>query len=77
MNNETQQTAVDWLKFRDRMTPGFLTDEDYKQAKEVEVARLKHAYSAGHDDGRDATNGEGAYYKNFEDYYNENYGGNK
>jgi hypothetical protein len=40
MTNNKQQTAVEWLKFRDRMTPGFLTDDDYKEAKEMEKEQI-------------------------------------
>jgi hypothetical protein len=37
----------------------------------------KHAYDWGETNGADECNGDGATHENFEQYYQENYGGNK
>lgn len=72
----SKQTLVEWLKFRDRMTPGFLTDDDYKEAQEMEKKRLMGAFNEGQEY-------EYQYHVNStpkfdaENWYNETYGGNK
>jgi hypothetical protein len=48
-----------------------------KKAKEMEKEQNKHAYDWGETNGADECNGDGATHENFEQYYQENYGGNK
>jgi hypothetical protein len=73
MSNEQKQTAVEWLKFRDRMTPGFLTDDDYKEAKEMEKERMIEFAFNALKIADDTMNG----YVDVDKLYNETYGGNK
>ena len=79
MSNETQQTAVDWLKkqLEDYGSTSHLIldwgtfDELCEQAKEMEKEQMTKAWKAGdgqHDKVAD---------KLAEEWYNETYGGNK
>ncbi len=63
------QTAVEWLE--DRCRPkGYITAEEFNQAKEMEKEQITDSYIMGSYDMAD---------KEFrpEQYYNETYGGNK
>ena len=84
-----QQTAVDWLieqlqKTRDYQRvineanqSGSSVRDVIKEAKEMEKEQKKHAYDWGETNGADECNGDGATHENFEQYYQETYGGNK
>ena len=80
-----QQTAVDILCGKLAMKLGipqaitFYIDhqEEIREAKEMEKEQKKHAYDWGETNGADECNGDGATHENFEQYYNETYGGNK
>jgi hypothetical protein len=82
MNNK--QTAVD-LMYQRAITvlPMGAIDarqklkETYEQAKEMETKKLKDAYEWGQTNGSCQCNGFEPRHENFEQYYNETYGGNK
>jgi hypothetical protein len=79
MSNK-QQTAVEWLI--EQLTPVITLQQKHIDviksiAKEMEKEQKKHAYDWGETNGADECNGDGATYENFEQYYNETYGGNK
>jgi glutamyl-tRNA reductase len=68
MNNETKQTAVEWLiQELQKRDMDVLISDLYKQAKEMEKEQIKSAYFQGW----------GSEMKISEHYYNETYGGNK
>jgi hypothetical protein len=79
MSNNKQQTAVEW--FLDQLLKdGYikrLPVLQLQQAKEMDREQKKHAYDWGETNGADECNGDGATHENFEQYYQENYGGNK
>ena len=79
MTNNKQQTAVEW--FLDQLLKdGYikrLPVLQLQQAKEMDREQKKHAYDWGETNGADECNGDGATHENFEQYYQENYGGNK
>jgi len=72
MTNNKQQTAVQWFAFelsKLGLLPDGVPDDIYKRAKEMEKERMIDfaiAYSA-----------QDQYKISAEDYYKENYGGNK
>ncbi len=71
MSNEKQQTVVQWLE--DRYRPkGYITAEEFEQAKEIEKEQIINSHLTGliHPLEMEAT-------KQAEQYYNETYGGNK
>jgi hypothetical protein len=75
MSNK-QQTTVDWIE--QQMMEGNLSlKEILEQAKEMDREQKKHAYDWGETNGADECNGDGATHENFEQYYQETYGGNK
>jgi hypothetical protein len=78
MSNK-QQTAVEW--FLDQLLKdGYikrLPVLQLQQAKEMDREQKKHAYDWGETNGADECNGDGATHENFEQYYQETYGGNK
>jgi hypothetical protein len=82
MSNEIKQTAVEWfydemIKFI-KLRSKYSTDREiFKQAKEMDREQKKHAYDWGETNGADECNGDGATHENFEQYYQETYGGNK
>jgi hypothetical protein len=61
-----KQIAIDWLK-KEYELSGFLTVEDFKQAKEMEKEQIKDAFNDGVND--ECIGGS----KTPEQYYNENY----
>jgi hypothetical protein len=73
MTNNKQQTAVEWLQSIELERD--LTLADWKKAKEMEKERLEKAYDTGNYDGHDACYGHGATYQNFDQYYEQTYGG--
>jgi hypothetical protein len=76
MNNNKQQTTVEWIE--QEMLKGNLSlKEILIQAKEMDREQKKHAYDWGETNGADECNGDGATHENFEQYYQETYGGNK
>jgi len=73
---DKQQTTVDWIE--QEMLKGNLSlKEILIQAKEMDREQKKHAYDWGETNGADECNGDGATHENFEQYYQETYGGNK
>ena len=73
MNNNKQQTIVDWIE--QQMMEGNLSlKEILEQGKEMEKEKLKEAWNKGEDCGLGRSNYE---FENADDYYNETYGGNK
>jgi hypothetical protein len=78
MSNK-QQTAVEW--FLDQLLKdGYikrLPVLQLQQAKEMDREQKKHAYDWGETNGADECSGDGATHENFEQYYQETYGGNK
>jgi hypothetical protein len=78
-----QQTAVEWLSEQfDSIVELYPSQFErvnraIEQAKEMEKERKKHAYDWGETNGADECNGDGATHENFEQYYQETYGGNK
>ena len=88
MSNK-QQTAVDWFIQQLQQTRDFqrvineanqsstYVRSVIQQAKEMEKEQKKHAYDWGETNGADECNGDGATHENFEQYYQETYGGNK
>jgi len=68
MNNNKQQTAVEWLW--EIAYNRELTIEDWKQAKEMEKQQIIYSFNQSWH-FRDKP------YKTAEKYYNETYGGNK
>jgi hypothetical protein len=75
-----QQTAVDWIEYQVQqqgITHYFSLREILEKAKEMEKEQKKHAYDWGETNGADECNGDGATHENFEQYYQETYGGNK
>jgi hypothetical protein len=83
--SDKKQTAVEWFKkeLEDYGSNSHLSldwntfDELYQQAKEMDIEQKKHAYDWGETNGADECNGDGATHENFEQYYQETYGGNK
>jgi hypothetical protein len=80
MSNNKQQTAIEWLIDMhfggiEHVTPYF--KKHIEEAKEMEKEQKKHAYDWGETNGADECNGDGATHENFEQYYQETYGGNK
>jgi hypothetical protein len=76
---DKQKTAVDFLMDK-LFDPSMMVDDQLKwfeQAKEMEKEQNKHAYDWGETNGADECNGAGATHENFEQYYQETYGGNK
>jgi hypothetical protein len=71
---EKKQTAVDWLAEqlvpKAMLTYDAITYNAIQQAKQMEKEQLDYAYLSG---SADNMNDEG----NFEQYYNETYGGDK
>jgi hypothetical protein len=78
MSNK-QQTAVEWLEQQTRKPEwhSLKRGEIFDQAKEMDREQKKHAYDWGETNGADECNGDGATHENFEEYYQETYGGNK
>ena len=75
-----QETAVEWIEYQVQqqgITHYFSLREILEQAKEMEKEQKKHAYDWGETNGADECNGDGATHENFEQYYQETYGGNK
>ena len=82
MTNNKQQTAVEWLSQKVLHREWELLTQEKKrkileQAKEMDREQKKHAYDWGETNGADECNGDGATHENFEQYYQETYGGNK
>jgi hypothetical protein len=80
MTNNKQQTTLEWFAFelsKLGLLPDGVPDDIYKQAKEMDREQKKHAYDWGETNGADECNGDGATHENFEQYYQETYGGNK
>jgi len=81
MTNNKQQTAVEWLVEKINEQKAWANPQQLKplikQAKEKDREQKKHAYDWGETNGADECNGDGATHENFEQYYQENYGGNK
>jgi hypothetical protein len=80
MTNDKQQTGVQWFAFelsKLGLLPDGVPDDIYKQAKEMDREQKKHAYDWGETNGADECNGDGATHENFEQYYQETYGGSK
>jgi hypothetical protein len=82
MENNKQQTAVEWLSQKVLHREWELLTQEKKrkileQAKEMDREQKKHAYDWGETNGADECNGDGATHENFEQYYQETYGGNK
>jgi hypothetical protein len=79
-----KQTAVDifhnrvneLIKEKKTITT-FVVDGIWLECKEMEKEQKKHAYDWGETNAADECNGDGATHENFEEYYNETYGGNK
>jgi hypothetical protein len=72
MTNNKQQTAVEWLVKEYHLPPD---SPLVHQAKEMDREQKKHAYDWGETNGADECNGDGATHENFEQYYQETYGG--
>jgi hypothetical protein len=88
MNNETQQTAVDWYAEKsiilfDNFQTGKINFKEWfkqyaillEQAKDMEREQHKKTYfdsTSQFDNSAEMT-----YKKSFDEYYNETYGGNK
>jgi hypothetical protein len=81
MTNNKQQTAVEWLVEKINEQKAWANPQQLKplidQAKEKDREQKKHAYDWGETNGADECNGDGATHENFEQYYQETYGGNK
>jgi hypothetical protein len=79
MSNK-QQTAVEWIEqeiLNRDLSMNLSMKQILDQAKEMEKEQKKHAYDWGETNGADECNGDGATHENFEEYYQETYGGNK
>jgi hypothetical protein len=82
MTNNKQQTAVEQFAIA-LYEGGYLQgngDEIQKLLEhhlEMEKEQKKNAYDWGETNGADECNGDGATHENFEQYYEETYGGNK
>jgi hypothetical protein len=79
MSNE-KQTAVEWQhielsKFLHGKSEFTDAHDILIKAKEMEKEQKKHAYDWGETNGADECNGDGATHENFEQYYQETYGG--
>jgi hypothetical protein len=76
-----KQTAVEWLSEQfDSIVELYPSQFErvnraIEQAKEMEKEQNKHAYDWGETNGADECNGDGATHENFEQYYQETYGG--
>jgi hypothetical protein len=88
MSNEKEIGAVEWLienLNHLEMKKSLYKPIDFRikkqriidQAKEMDKEQKKHAYDWGETNGADGCNGDGATHENFEQYYQETYGGNK
>ena len=73
MNNEKQQTAVDWFA---EMTAklGYVSADIFEQAKEMEKNRIIDDWRDGFLNGRKSM--QKLDFSNAKQYYNETYGGN-
>ena len=67
---ENKQTAVEFLEEKYR-PKGYITTEEFAQAKEMEKEQIENAYRIG--SVNELTYGD----NKAEQYYNEKYGGNK
>jgi hypothetical protein len=82
MTNEKQQTAVEWYideleKYEKGTSEYFSIPAIQNHARKMETEKLKDAYDWGETNGADECNGDGATHENFEQYYQETYGGKK
>jgi hypothetical protein len=75
MENNKQQTAVEWLQSIELERD--LTLADWKQAKEMEKEQIIKAAQDNFYVGQDLANGCDIEWNSAEDYYNETYGGGK
>jgi hypothetical protein len=74
MNNNKQQTAVEWLAFelsKYGLLPHGIPDGIYKKAKEMFVEQIEKTYNHAYEEGWESNDWQP------EQYYNETYGGNK
>jgi hypothetical protein len=71
-----QQTTVEWIE-KEILKGNLSLKEILIQAKEMDREQKKHAYDWGETNGADECNGDGATHENFEQYYQETYGGKK
>jgi hypothetical protein len=82
MTTNKQQTAVEQFAIA-LYEGGYLQGNGdeiqnlLEQHLEMEKEQKKHAYDWGETNGADECNGDGATHENFEQYYQETYGGNK
>lgn len=66
-----KKTAVEWLEEQMKTwgdKPRWMRDDIVEQAKAMEKEQMKNAYWYGEYDGHNGSD------RNFEQYYNENYG---
>jgi hypothetical protein len=72
INNNKQQTAVEWLQVQLNEN-GKLSAVDFYQAKELEKQQIKDACQQGFYDGLDLAKIKKSKFKSSEQYYNETY----
>jgi hypothetical protein len=72
INNNKQQTAVEWLQVQLNEN-GKLSAVDFYQAKEMEKQQIIDACQQGFYDGLDLAKIKKSKFKSSEQYYNETY----
>jgi hypothetical protein len=72
---KTKQTAVEWLEEQFWNNEGMLTSKKLEQAKEMEKEQHKKTWLDSTSQFDNAA--EMTFKKDFDDHYNETYGGNK
>ena len=79
MENNKQQTAVEWL-YNELLNsePNILEwNKLLEQAKEIEKEQIIEGYAHGHDDGWGLANNKKQEFIHARQYYEQTYGGNK
>jgi hypothetical protein len=72
INNNKQQTAVEWLE-EIYLTTGIDRNVHFNQAKLMECEQIKDACQQGFYDGLDMAKTKKSEFKSAEQYYNETY----
>lgn len=58
-------TAIEWLEERFLQTESNLYEEDFIQAKEMELEKLQEAYERGFNDAKQSSNEFGSIFKDY------------
>jgi hypothetical protein len=72
---ENKLTAVEWLvgELKALGIYSSTLKEKCEQTKEIEKEQIETAYDCGYDDGKDEANGNGFFFDDKSDYYNQTF----